>query len=168
MAEGLRPPSHLRCRLHGAHDVLIARTPAQVAFERVPNLFLRRRRVRAQQIVRRQHHARRAEAALQSVFFPEGVLQSMQHAIGRESLDRRHRRAIGLYRKAGARLNRHAIQEHRARSALTRVAANLGAGQSDGVAKEVNEQQPGFDLTLNGAAVHADGNRNCHVPSRAE
>ena len=53
-------------------------------------------------------------------------------------------------------------------AALAGVAADLGAGQSDGVAEEVHEQQPGLDLTLNGAAVDADGDRNCHVPSRAE
>ena len=61
-----------------------------------------------------------------------------------------------------------AVEEHRAGAALARVAADLGAGQPDDVAKEVDEQQPRFDLALNGAAVHADGDRNCHVPSRAE
>jgi hypothetical protein len=69
--------------LDRANDVLVPGAAAEVALEAVPDLFVGRRRVRAQQVVRREQHARRAEAALEPVLDPECVLQRMELASGR-------------------------------------------------------------------------------------
>src|SRR6195952_2827967 len=71
-------------------DVVIARAAADVAVERFADLFLVGLRVVGEQLHRRHHHARRAEAALQAVAFAERRLHRMQlAALLREAFDRR-------------------------------------------------------------------------------
>ena len=145
-ASGLLPARIGRGCLHRADDVLIAGAPAQVALEAVANLLGRRIRVGAQDLVRGEHHARRAEAALQAVLGPERVLQRGELAVGAPdpsivvTLG-----AVGLHREARARLHGDAIEQHRARAALAGVAADLRAGQA-GIAQEVDEEEPRLDL----------------------
>src|ERR1700733_16229864 len=60
---------------HGFDDVLVAGAAAQVAGQRPPHVFLRRARGAVEQGLGGQHHARRAEPALQPVLLPEPLLQ---------------------------------------------------------------------------------------------
>ncbi len=68
-----------RCaaRLHCLHDVLVARTATEIAGEAVADLVLARVRVFLQERQQGHQDAGRAEAALQAVRFPEGLLQRM-------------------------------------------------------------------------------------------
>src|SRR5690348_354508 len=70
------------CRgLDRLHDVLVSGAAAEIAFERVPNLFFAGIWVALKQIDRRHDHARRAEPALKPVLLPECRLERMQ-AVG--------------------------------------------------------------------------------------
>src|SRR5215831_9313056 len=87
----------------------------------------------------------------------------MQRPRGREPFDRRDRRAIGLDGETRARSRRDAIEEHRARAALTRVTADFGARQSAELAEEVDEQETRFDFTIEAASVNRDADGNLHA-----
>src|SRR5678815_1078679 len=61
----------LGCPEHRLHDVLVAGAAAEVARQRPPHLFLGRVGVLVQQRLGGHHHARGAEAALQTVLVLE-------------------------------------------------------------------------------------------------
>src|SRR5262245_48235775 len=63
--------------LDGLHDVHVARTAAEVARDRVPDVALGGRLVLAQERNARHHHAGRAVAALEAVLLPEAFLDRM-------------------------------------------------------------------------------------------
>src|SRR3954453_5483306 len=72
----------------GVYDVLIARAPAEIALEAMPDFVIRRIRMVGQKLLRRHDHARRAEAALQAVLVPEGLLDGVELAVrGGQSFD---------------------------------------------------------------------------------
>ena len=99
------------------------------------------------QVDRAQHHARRAEAALQAVTILERRLHRMQLAIGRgEPFDRGYLRAVRLRGEYRARLDRVAIDQHRAGAALTGVAADVRAGQAEVIADEIDQQRARIDV----------------------
>src|SRR5207344_3108617 len=79
---------------------------------------------------RRHDHARRAEAALQAVLFPESLLQRVELAVGREAFDCRDLRAVGLHGEDRAGFRAAAVDVDRARAALASVAADVRAGES--------------------------------------
>ena len=58
-------------------------------------------------------------------------------AVGLEPLDGRDRRAVGLDGEHRARLHRPAVEQHRARAAAARVAADVGAGEAEVLAQVV-------------------------------
>src|SRR5215471_7199078 len=64
----------LRCPLDRPHDVLVARAPAHLAGQGLTDLRRRRVRVVIEQPAGGQHHARRAEPALQPVAAGETLL----------------------------------------------------------------------------------------------
>src|SRR5204862_2405445 len=102
--------------------------------------------------------ARRAEAALEAVAFPEGLLQRMELLrSGRLPFDGGEGMAVRLHGEHDARAHRLAVEEHRAGAAHAVLAADVSAGQVQLVAQEVREQQAGLDLALVGAAVDGDG-----------
>ena len=137
--------------------MLIAGTAAEVAGDALPNLLFAGRGIVLQQVDRGHDHARRAVAALQAVLLPEALLQRMQLPFRRETLDRRHRRAVGLHGKHRARLRAPAVDEHRARAALARVTADMGSREIEMLAQEVHEQCAWFDVRFAHLAVDRDG-----------
>src|SRR5216117_1336619 len=86
-APSLRFGHVLRSPLDRLHDVVVAGAPAQVAFELVADLLLRRFRIALEQLAGGQNHAGRAEAALQAVLLPETLLDRMQVPVLREPLN---------------------------------------------------------------------------------
>src|SRR5215472_18532543 len=69
-------PSELLGRpQHRLDDVLVAGAPAEVAGQRPADLLFGRIRVAVEQGLGREHHARRAEPALQPVLLLEALLQ---------------------------------------------------------------------------------------------
>jgi hypothetical protein len=128
--------------------VLIAGAAAEVPRDPVPDLTLGRLWVVVQQVDRGHDHARRAEAALQAVLLPEALLHRVELVVLGEALDRGHLRPIRLDSEDGARLCAASVDEHRARAALTRVAAHVRARQMELLAKEVDEQHPRLHVRL--------------------
>src|SRR5439155_20898106 len=82
----------------------------------------------------------------------------MQVAVAGEALDRRDLEAVGLDSQHGARLDRLAFEQHRARAARGRVAADVRARQAELLSQEVDEQLPRLDLRLPSLPVdgHSD------------
>jgi hypothetical protein len=66
--------------------------------------------------------------------------------------------AVGHYRKRGAGLYGFAVEMHDAGAALRGVAADMGAGQPQVFAQELDSQGPGVDIGVNGGAVDDHGN----------
>src|ERR671930_2012899 len=147
-----------RRRVDGLDDVLVAGAAAEVALEPAPDLLVGQPvAVRAEELDAGHDHPRRAEAALERMALPEGLLQRMQLAVVGETLDRRDLAAVGLDCEHGARLHGAAVEMDRAGAADRRVAADLRPGQAEVVAQEVDEQRPRLDLRLAPDAV--DGER---------
>src|SRR5690349_20474059 len=94
----------------------------------------------------------------------------MQRAFLAHSLDRPDLRAVRLGGQQRARLDRLAVEVNGARAAVGRVAADVRTGQSQRLAQEVDQEQPGLDLgaLLSTVDGHRDPNRTSHAspPSR--
>src|SRR5688572_26109807 len=108
---------------YGFDDVVVPGAAAKVALQALANLLLRRVRIVGEEPDRGEDHPRCAVTALQTVVVPERLLQRMELAVGRQTLDRRHRASFGLERELRARLDRQAIDQHGARAAQARLAA---------------------------------------------
>ena len=77
---------HLLCRvLHGVNDMLITGTTTKISFQSVPDFVFGGAGISLKELMRRDDHARRAEAALQPVALPKSVLYRMKLAILREA-----------------------------------------------------------------------------------
>ena len=117
----------------------------------------------------------RAEAALQAVVLPEGLLQRMQHAVLHQALDRRDLGAVGLHREHQARAGRLAVDQHRARPADAVLAADVRAGEPQVLAQEVDQQlarrgsgpRGASPLTVRRTVIVARSSRALHGPARA-
>ena len=116
---------------HRLDDVVVAGAAAEVALEALAHLGLGRVRVLVEQRDRRHDHARRAEAALQAVVLLERLLHRVQLAVGGQALDGGDLGAVGLDGEHRARLHRLAVEQHGARAARRRVAADVGAGEPE-------------------------------------
>ena len=138
---------------HRLHDVVVAGAAAEVALEAEPHVVLGRVRDLLEQRHRRHHHARGAVAALQPVVLVERGLHRVPLVAVGEALDRRDRRAVGLRREHRARLHRLAVDQHRARAAARRVAADLRAGEAARLAEVLHEQRARLDVVVLRRAV---------------
>ena len=88
---------------------------------------------------------------------PEGLLERVQAARGREALDGLHGAAVELHGQQRARLGRLAVDQHRAGAAVGGVTTDVGAGQAEDVAQQVHQQQARLDVGLAGLAVDGQG-----------
>src|SRR6266568_7512609 len=127
---------HLRLRIHFLggifnclHNVLIARAAAEVPFQAPANLLTVWVGIAPKELVSREYHARRAEAALQAVFLPKALLERMELALGREALDRGQLGAVGLDSEHRARLDGLLVHQNRAGAANRGLAADVGPGE---------------------------------------
>ena len=101
-----------------------------------------------QQADRGHQEARRAEAALQAVFLPEGLLHGMVFLRLRQTLDGLHLGAVGLHRQHHAALDRLPIQQDGAGAALPGVTPDMRPGKIQALAQILYEQLARLDLTL--------------------
>ena len=92
------------------------------------------------------------------MLLPEAFLQRVQLAVLGQTLDRGDLGAVGLDGEDRAGLDAAAVDQHRARAALARVAADVRAGQQQLLAQEVDEEQARLDVALAHLAV--DGHRD--------
>jgi Rrf2 family protein len=126
----------------------------------VPDLVFRWAWLVLDELADRHDHARRAVAALEGVLILERLLHRVEGAVRvAEALDRGDLAAVGLGGEDGARLHRDAVQCHRAGAALGGVTADVGAGEPEAVAQEVDEEGAGGDRDDTRGAVdrQADG-----------
>ena len=79
----------------------------------------------------RHEHARRTDAALRRVMPMKGRLQRPAYGKLGQTLDGDDRPAIRLLCRDHARAYLRAIHQHRARTAVAGIAANLGARQAE-------------------------------------
>ena len=86
----------------------------------------------------------------------EGALERRLLVAG-QALDRRDGGAVGLHREHRAALHRDTVEVHRAGTAAAGVAADVRAGEIEVVAQQVDEQSPRGHVSLEGHAVHRDG-----------
>ena len=84
----------------------------------------------------------------------ERLLHGMQRAGRGETLNRCHLRALGLRREQRARLDRAAVDVDHAGAALAGVAADVGAGEVQVFAQELNEKRARLNVTAHGFPVH--------------
>ena len=106
------------------------------------------------------YEARGAETALESVMLPECGLHGMQVAVRREPLYGDDIRALHMRGQNVAGLGGAAIDVHGARPTLSRVAADVRAGEAQMRAQELDEQRARVDFRADGFPVdgHRDGN----------
>src|SRR5665213_725205 len=148
---------------HCVHNMLISGAAAQVALEPMPDLLIARVGIAIQDLLRRHDHARRAEAALQSVLIPEGFLDLVQLAVGGgHAFDGQDLGAIALDREDGAALDGLAVQLHCAGPAQRRLAADVRTGESDHLAQVMNQEESGLYFVGIRSPVDVYCNGFCH------
>ena len=99
--------------------------------ERLADLVVGRARGVLEQVDRRDDQARRAEAALHGAGGDERLLHAMQLPSGGDALDGDDLVAVGLRSEDEAGADEGAVEQHRARAALSLLAGVLRAGQAE-------------------------------------
>lgn len=102
-----------------SHDVVIARAPAQVSLEPIPDLFVGRVRVIHEQVDHGHDHPGGAVAALQRVAVPERLLDRVQFAVG-QALHCGDLGSVRLHGQHRAALHAHAVEQDHAGAARCR------------------------------------------------
>src|SRR4029078_20650 len=120
-------------------DVHVAGAATEVAADALPDLGFVGLRVLAEQPCRLHDHPRRAEAALQAVLIPERLLERVERRLAGHPLDGLELATIRLAREHRAGLRALAIDVDGAGAAVARVAPDVGAGQPEVVAQEMDE-----------------------------
>src|SRR5690242_2758152 len=131
---------------HRFDDVLVTGAAAEVAGQRPAHVLLGWVGVLVEQRLGGQYHARGAEPALQPVLLPEALLQRVQLAGGGQALHGADLAPVDLDGQHRAGLDRAAVDQDRAGTAVGGVAAHVGAGQAEAAADQVGQQQPGLHL----------------------
>jgi hypothetical protein len=120
-----------------------------------------------QEIRRRDDEAGCTEAALHGARVDERLLHHVQPVAVCEPLDRRHLVAVGLRREHEAGADERAVEQHRARAALTLLAGVLRAGEAELLAQR-EEQRLAFPaVRLMLVAVDLDADPHARTRSRA-
>ena len=153
---------------HRLHDLPVARAPAEHAAERVEHFRLGRWAEAAEQGARGHEHARCADPALRGAVLVKRLLQTARHAVRRQSFHGGDRSVRDLPQRHEARADLFTVEENRARAAVSRVAADLGAGQSEIVAEHAAEACRRRSAGLDRLAVDAKAEAVGHgvVPQR--
>src|SRR5882757_9766593 len=140
---------------HRLDDVVIAGAAADVALEFLPHGGLVEAAAMARHDVDRGHdHARRAIAALQAMIVAERGLHRMQFVALGDAFDGGDIGAVGLSHQHGAGFHCAAIDMHDAGAALAGIATDMGAGQAQMIAQEMDKERPVLDVGRYRLAVY--------------
>jgi hypothetical protein len=124
------------------------------------NLILARAGVFIEEGYRGQHQSRGAEAALDCAFFHERFLNRMKAAsTSAESLNCEDLLALSFNGKIEARVDGFTVQEDGASAALAFLAGALGSGQTEILAKNVQQSAPRWNGKIVRLAIDPQGNR---------
>ena len=88
--------------LDGLDDVLIAGATAEIPLNATSNLGFAWLRIPLQELISRKYHARGAVATLQSVFFPETLLNGVEFSVLSQALNGHNIGPVGLDGQHGA------------------------------------------------------------------
>src|SRR5512144_5246 len=147
--------SHDRGRVHHrAHDLVVARAPAEIAGQPVADLGLRRVGRALEQRLGGHQHARGADAALQRGALQELLLQRMERLALGHALDGLDLAARHLAAQDQARADQAAVEQDAAGPAVAGGAAFLAAGQVERVAQHVEQRLLRLAEELDRVAVH--------------
>ena len=158
-----RGPHALGRDLHGADDLDVAGAPAEVALEARADLRVGGRRARLEQARRGHDHARGAEPALRATLLEESLLDRMERRGARarldvpsrrEALDRGDLASLDVERQDEARRHGPPVHQDRAGAAVPRVAGEVGPGEPEVAAKELEERPGSGHLAAHPAPVH--------------
>src|SRR5437667_2130517 len=116
-------------------DLRVAGAAAEVAFERVPDLFTLRSRIALEEDQRGQQHPRRAEAALHRAVAHERVLQRVEPPVALEPAYGDDRSATHARGEQETARHRAAVEQHGARPADAFAAAFLDVEDPERVAQ---------------------------------
>src|SRR5260370_34665945 len=105
---------------------------------------------------RSHDHAGRAKPALERLRIEEGFLDRMQLTVRSEPFNGRHRAPRCSERWHQAGMYRHAIQPHRARAAIARVASFLDPKEPM-IPQQRAQALPGLRLRDHAPAVYVEG-----------
>src|SRR6185436_8868587 len=81
---------------------------------------------------------------------------------GRQALDGGDARSVGLDAENGARLHRVAVQQDGAGTALAGVAADVGSGEAQVLAQDLDQETSRLDVERTAGAVHGQRDALCH------
>ena len=151
--------------LNRIHNVRIPSATAQVAFQAVGDFFACRLRVALEQLHAGHDHSGRAVAALQTVTFPEPLLDGVQLAVAGQAFNGGDFAPIGLDGEQGARLGGLAVEQDRAGAADAGLAADVRAGQPAVLAQKMDQQGARLDLVLLLNTVDFDSDQTFHAAS---
>src|SRR3972149_10205846 len=133
-----RVAGHLAgCVLDSSDGRLVAGAAAEVALQAVPDLLVAWVRMPLEDLQPRQHHPRRAEAALQPMLLPEALLDGVELPVPGQSLDREDVGSVGLRRQDRTGFYGQTRGDHGAGAAGGGVAADGRAGGAGGLARGV-------------------------------
>ncbi len=108
------------------------------------------------------HHAGGTEATLEAVFFLEALLDGVKITILGKAFHGNNFAAIDLSGQHGAGFCGLPIDQDVTGSAAARITANVGAGQLQVLAQEVDEQGPGLHFGFPGLTVYGYLNSYTH------
>src|SRR4030095_459087 len=90
----------------------------------------------------------RTVAALPSVLGHEAFLEGVEGAVLFGAFHGHDLALVRLHREHRARLHGASVEDDRAGPAMRGVAADMGAGEAEHLADEVDEEEPGLDVGL--------------------
>lgn len=135
--ESFESPSFPGQLTHGADDVFITRTPADVPRKSLPDFLIALKTMMAQHICDRHDETGRAEPALQTVMITESLLNSPQILDASLSFDGFNVHAIRLNRERQTGSRAPAIQQNRTRTANAMLATDMRSSQSEFMTQKV-------------------------------
>ena len=145
---------------HRLDDLRVPGAPAQDAAQPVEHRGPGRVRHPREEVVRRHEHPGRARAALGAAAGEERGLERRERPVGRrEPFDRRDPPPLDLADGHEARAHLLAVEAHRARPAVARVAADLRAGQPQVLAQDVDQAPAPVGGELPGEPVDREPDR---------
>src|SRR5215813_5519859 len=154
---GSHCPSARRDRLD---NVVIPGASADVAFELLPDRRLIRFAEAARDVERDHHHTRGAVAALKGMVLPKGRLHGMEWRARRgKALDGGNSRPLALQCEHRARLHRQTVYMYDAGTTLRRIAADMGAGETQMLSEKLHEHRSPFDVAAGGTTVYCHRDR---------
>jgi hypothetical protein len=118
----------------------------------------------------RREHAGRTETALQRMMLAEGRLQGRKPVLAGQPFDGQHGGTMRLNREHETGTHGGAVHNHRARAADAVLAANMGAGEPQNVAKAVGQCGARSHVNLDALAVNLENRgQDCSaaMPMRA-